>query len=335
MSLRGIGVLFFLGGFVVMSSCLRMESTDRTVPNKVEDSVQVVDYTIEEHAAQSLLGNELYAPPLNQRTKSRREEALSAALESFNAEPDSLDNIIWFGRRLAYLSFYKEAIQVYTDGLELYPVSYELYRHRGHRFLTIRHLDEALVDLEKSAFYVRDYPIRMEKTEVSGRIPRASIQFNIWYHLGLTYYLKGNYDKAVSAYRKCLEYANNDDMQVAVIHWLYMTYRRLGSVEPANELLELVVERMNVVENKAYHKLLLMYKGELSVSGLVDLNRGVFRTVDQLTYGYGIGNWYFYHGETEKAFHIFNQMMKSPNWPAFGYLAAEVELSNQRVEERH
>ena len=30
--------------------------------------------------------------------------------------------------------------------------------------------------------------------------PRSTLQFNIWYHLGLAYYLQGNYARAYDAY---------------------------------------------------------------------------------------------------------------------------------------
>jgi len=314
---------------IALSSCLQMESTRRT-KNKKADTTEVVDYVIQEYSAESLLGKKLYPPKLSSRDESRREVELSKALENFKSKPDSLDYIIWFGRRLGYLYFYKEAIQVFTDGIEKFPLSYELFRHRGHRFLTIREFDKAIVDLEKAAFYVRNTPVKMERNGREGRrIPRALVQFYIWYHLGLSYYLKGNYDKAVSSYKKCLELSNNDDMLVSATDWLYMTYRRLGNAEAADELLEPIKRRMNVIENKTYHRKLLMYKGIIRPSELFTLNQSEY-TIDELTYGYGVGNWYFYHGDTKQAFQIFNQMMSSSYWPAFGFLAAEVEIVNRQ-----
>ena len=294
------------------------------------DTTTVADYTIQEYSAISLIGKKLYPPPLSSRDKSKREQQLSEALVNFNSYPDSLDFIIWFGRRLSYLFLYNEAITVYTEGLRKFPNSYELYRHRGHRFLTIREFDNAIADLQKAAFLMRNEPIKMEISGSSGvrNIPRSSVQFNVWYHLGLAYYLKGNYDKSVSAYKQCLALANNDDMIVSATDWLYMTYRRLGNQVAANELLEGIHSRMNVIEKKSYLRKLLYYKNSRRPDQLFDLEKTDL-SAQQMTFGYGVGNWYYYNGNTEKALEIFNKMMGSDSWPSFGYLAAEVELANQ------
>ena len=313
-------------------SCLNIETAEQERNVEIIDTTSVEDYTIQEYAAESLLGQKLYPPELSNRDKNKREQQLSDALVDFNSDPDSLDYIIWFGRRLSYLFLYKEAITVYTDGLRKFPNSYELYRHRGHRFLTIRNFDNAIADLQKAAFLMRDKPIKMESSGASGSrsIPRSSVQFNVWYHLGLAYYLKGNYDKSVSAYKQCLALANNDDMVVSATDWLYMTYRRLGNVEAAEELLEGIHPRMNVIEKKSYLRKLLFYKGSIRSNQIFDAERTDL-SAGQMTYGYGLGNWYYYNGNTTRAFEIFNKIMESKNWPSFGYLAAEVELANQNM----
>jgi hypothetical protein len=48
-------------------------------------------------------------------------------------------------------------------------------------------------------------------------------------------------------------------------------------------------------------------------------------TLDIATQGYGVGNWYFYNGQTEKAKEIFEKVIKGKYWAAFGYIAAETE----------
>lgn len=322
---------FLFCTMICFGGCLRIETSDSETA-VVQDTVAMTDYVIEEYSATSLTGRKLFPPALSSRDKSKLESQLSAALEQYNSSQDELENIIWFGRRLAYLFLYKEAIKVFSDGLQKFPDAYELYRHRGHRFLTIRDFDGAISDLQNAAFYMRNKPLKMEETGVYGRrsIPRSSVQFNVWYHLGLSYYLKGNYDKAVSAYKQCLELSNNDDMLVAATKWLYMTYRRLGSTEAAQELLIPIKSRMNVIENKAYHNILLMYKEEKRPSDLYRLDDSKRMSADQVTYAYAVGNWHYFNGRTEIAFNIFNKIMESEYWPAYGYLAAEVELFNQK-----
>ncbi|SMD36167.1 Tetratricopeptide repeat-containing protein [Reichenbachiella faecimaris] len=328
---RIIGIVLLL---TCLSGCIQIENTKDTQVKKsiVSDvsnlGAEVVEET--EHEAVSLLGQKLYPPTLPDKVQAKRQKELESAEENFNNNPDSLDNIIWYGRRLAYLYQYKYAIQIFTLGLNKFPESYKLYRHRGHRYLTIRQFDKAIQDLEKAVFYSRNAPIEMEIDGLPNRrnIPRNSVQYNIWYHLGLAYYMKGNYDKCVSAFKKCLSISDNDDMLVAASDWLYMTYRKLGNSEAAEALLEPIKARMNVLENYAYHNRLLMYKEIKKPEQLYKLNKDGQIAIDDMTLGYGVGNWYYYNGQTEQAMEIFSLMMESPYWQAFGYIAAEVELSN-------
>lgn len=331
MKRRIIGSVLIL---LCLKSCIQIENTKDTQVKKsiVSDvsnlGAEVVEET--EHEAISLLGVKLYPPTIPKNILAKRQKELAQTEENFNNNPDSLENIIWYGRRLAYLYQYKYAIQIYTLGLNKFPESYKLYRHRGHRYLTIRQFDKAIQDLEKAVFYSRNVPHEMEVDGLPNRrnIPRNSIQYNIWYHLGLAYYMKGNYDKCVSAYKKCISIADNDDMLVAATDWLYMTYRKTGNIEAAEALLEPIKSRMNVIENYAYHNRLLMYKGLKKPKQLFDLDKEKELAIDDMTMGYGVGNWYYYNGDAEKALDIFNRMMESSYWQAFGFIAAEVELSN-------
>jgi hypothetical protein len=49
--------------------------------------------------------------------------------------------------------------------------------------------------------------------------------------------------------------------------------------------------------------------------------------VDLATYGYGVANWHLYSGEPGRAREIFEKVVAGPQWNAFGYIAAEVELA--------
>jgi tetratricopeptide (TPR) repeat protein len=319
--------------FVSLSNCIHIESTDESnqkAPVLPILNAPTADTVKVEYETVSLLGKKLLPVTLTGKTKRSRERSLKKALDNYTENPDSLEYIIWYGRRLSYAYQYKRAIEVYTKGLEKHSDSYKLYRHRGHRYLTLRKFNKAIEDLEKAVFFSRNAPIEMEKDGLPNRrnIPRNSVQFNIWYHLGLAYYLTGNYDKSVSAYKKCLMIANNDDMLVSASDWLYMTYRKTGNSVAAEALLEPIKRRMNIVENYSYHRRLLMYKGMNQPSQLFNIDNINTVSIDQLTLGYGVGNWYYYNGKTEKAVTIFNKLLESPYWPSFGYMAAEVELAN-------
>ncbi len=84
---------------------------------------------------------------------------------------------------------------------------------------------------------------------------------------------------------------------------------------------------MDVLDNRAYLERLLMYKAELEPEQLLD--RGGDST-GPATYGYGIGNWYLYNGNTAKAHEVFRRITGGEGWPAFGFIAAEAELARAK-----
>lgn len=263
-----------------------------------------------------------------------QEQLLAAAREDLAADPKDLEALIWVGRRLAYLGHYDEAIEVFTQGLTEHPREAKLYRHRGHRFITTRQFERAAVDLERAVWLVRD---QVDETEPDGLpnvrgIPLSTTQFNIWYHLGLAYYLQGAFEHALRAYEECLELSGNPDLLSATTHWLYMTLRRLGREEEAGEVLEPISAEMEIIENEEYHRLLLMYKGELVPEQLLDDAR-IEGGRPTATVAYGVGNWYLYNDLAERAQEIFAEIEGGEQWSSFGYIAAEAELERAAAEE--
>ena len=106
---------------------------------------------VEPPEAWSLYGEPLQRPTLSPQRRADLDAKLDAALIDFDANPTEEDAIIWVGRRLAYLGQYREAIAMFTRGLNEHPKSYKLLRHRGHRFITLRRTSAALTDLGRAA----------------------------------------------------------------------------------------------------------------------------------------------------------------------------------------
>ena len=278
--------------------------------------------------ATSLRGRPLHRPEFLPEVLARREQQLAEAREELARNPDSADALIWVGRRLAYLARYREAIEVFDEGVRRFPDDARFLRHRGHRYITVRELDRAVADLQKAAELVSG---KRDEVEPDGlpnarNIPVTSLKSNICYHLGLAHYLKGDFERALPVYRRCAVEATNPDRLVSVSHWLYMTLRRLGQPQDAEVVLEAVMPGLDVIENVAYHKLLLMYRGEIAPDELLsepmDGN-------DLPTILYGIGNWYLYNGDVARAEETFRRILAGGNWPAFGYIAAEAELARE------
>jgi len=287
--------------------------------------------------AMSLLGVELRRPDLPDSTRERLEDNLAEAKAAYEADPDDEETIIWLGRRLAYLSRYQEAIEVFTGGIELFPESYRLRRHRGHRYISTRQLDLAVTDLAVAAELAAAHEDQIEPDGAPNAlgIPLGTDQFNIWYHLALAYYLQGNLDAALAAYEECMAVSRNPDLLVATSDWMVMTLRRLGRESETAPLLDAITEDMEIIENDSYHRRLLMYKGELAAEDLLDL-RSVDdpdQAVNIATQGYGVGNWYLARGEEARAIEVYERILAGTSWAAFGYIAAEADLARLRSGE--
>lgn len=283
--------------------------------------------------ATSLLGKPLFAPAIPAERRAAMDKDLAAAQAAFDQDPSSVDAAIWVGRRTAYLGRYKDAIVVFSAAIQKHPSDPRLYRHRGHRYISIREFDKAVADLSKAASLVEG---RADETEPDGQpnaknIPTSTLKTNIYYHLGLAHYLKGDFAKAADAYRLCMEHSKNPDMQVATAHWQYMTLRRAGRDAEAAAILAPIGEGMTVIENDSYHRLLMMYKGATDPAALLAASRA--EPLDAVTIGYGVANWHLYSGRKDEARKILTEITgqyASTQWPGFGYIAAEADLARLR-----
>jgi tetratricopeptide (TPR) repeat protein len=281
--------------------------------------------------AVSFLGDTLRAFPLSAEVRTRYEQQLADAKRAYDHTPTNADSIVWYGRRLGYLGRIRESIDVYTRGIALYPNDPWLYRHRGHRYITVRELDHAIADLERAASLVEGKPdiVEPDGQPNARNNPIGTLHSNIAYHLALAHYLKGNYERALPIYRRELAEAKNDDRRVSTAHWLYMSLRRLHRDAEAAQVLVPITRSLDVIENGAYHRLLLMYKGELPPDSVLSAGPTGEMSVTDATAAYGVGNWHFYNGRRPEAERIFRRIIAGGQWGAFGYIAAEVELAKR------
>jgi tetratricopeptide (TPR) repeat protein len=272
------------------------------------------------------------SPQLSAETQRDFETKLNDARKVLEKDPNSADNIIWVGRRTAYLGRYKGAIKIYSDGIQQFPADARLYRHRGHRFITLRCLDLAIADFEKAAKLIKGRPDEIEPDGLPNarNIPTSTLQSNIWYHLGLAYYLKGDFQRALRAYREAEKVSTNADMQVATTHWLYMTLRRMGRENDANKVVAAIRDDLDIIENADYYKLISVYKGKLKAADLLSEISSQADSLSNATIGYGLGNWFLYNGQAVEAEKIFRRVTGGNQWASFGYIAAESELKAKR-----
>ncbi len=249
----------------------------------------------------------------------------AAAKQAFETNPQDADALIWYGRRTAYLGRYREAIAIYSDGIKNFPKDARIFRHRGHRYLSIREYDKAIADLEKAVTLIQGTADQIEPDGLPNaqNIPLSSLHSNVWYHLGLAYYLRHQYEKAYEAYLKCRDSGSNYDNIVSSTHWLYMIQQRLGNPKKADSLLAPIQKERAVIENQSYADLCRLYKGWLSPDSLLQASPG---NPSNDAVNYGLANWYLYQGDSAKAKQLMEALVEGKAFTSFGYLAAEKDL---------
>lgn len=270
------------------------------------------------------------APSISDSLKKVYEANLRAAEKKYRADSTNDEQIIWYGRRLAYLGNYKDAISVYTKGINRYPTNARFYRHRAHRYLTLRCYDNAIADLQKAVELIRDQIDEIEPDGIPNEknIPTSTLHTNIYYHLGLAYYLKGDNRQALLAWEKCLDIADNDDMKVATLNWLNIVLRKMGRQKDAEQHLKAVSKEMEIIENHDYYNILLMYKTN-DENKLAEKTQHQ-ETLSNATLGYGLGTYYQLKRDTNKAKELFEKVVAGKQWNSFGYIAAEAELAKMK-----
>ena len=270
------------------------------------------------------------APSLSDSIKKVFETNLRSAEKKYNTDSVNDEHIIWYGRRLAYLGNYKEAINIYTKGINLHPNNARFYRHRAHRYITLRCYDNAITDLKKAIDLIKD---QIDEIEADGipnerNFPTSTLHTNIYYHLGLAYYLKGDNRQALLAWEKCLDIADNDDMKVATLNWLNIALRKMGRQKDADQHLKEVSGDLEIIENHDYYDILVMYKTG-DDSKLAEKTQKQ-QTLSNATLGFALGTYYQLKGDKDQAKELFEKVVAGNQWSSFGYIAAETELAKMK-----
>jgi tetratricopeptide (TPR) repeat protein len=251
----------------------------------------------------SPLGRALHARPDTAGVIARAESAVAR-------NPANVDTLIALGQAFASVWRYGDAITTYTRAISRAPDRAVLYRHRGHRYISLRRFAEAARDLERGAGL-------------------DSANWDIWYHLGLAYYLTGRFDDAARAYRRCVALRPDDPGSlVAASDWLWMSLRRAGRRDDAAAVLGPIADSRAVGENATYHRRLLFYRGRITEAELRALMAA--GDLEAATVAYGLANWHLVQGDTARARALWGEIVKGDYWPAFGFIAAETDLERTR-----
>ena len=110
------GLLALLAA-LLSAPVLAWQAPQAQVPNAPEGALVKVQGT-------SLLGDPLLPAEPSEETL----ENLRQAIKVQAADPQDADALIWLGRRHAYAGQYRQAIRVFTRGIDQYPDDPRFYR---------------------------------------------------------------------------------------------------------------------------------------------------------------------------------------------------------------
>jgi tetratricopeptide (TPR) repeat protein len=234
-------------------------------------------------------------------------EAVKSARAALEADPKSIARIIDLGVAQSGTRQFREAIATFTRGLAIEPNNALLLRWRGHRYLSVREFDSAFADLTRG-----------------GAIDSGI--YGIWYHLGVVQYLRGDFAGAAGSFARAQPIAPDAGELAGSTDWLWMSLSRAGRGAEAKAMLDRRPDSKPVTN--AYTRRLQLYRGEIGPDAV--LTPADTDDVQAATLAYGLGNWYLVQGDTAQARRWFERSIQSGGWPAFGFIAAEVELRRLR-----
>ena len=240
--------------------------------------------------------------PLREHRSLPTTEAIRLAVRAVAEAPDDRVRVIELARAQAGARQMREAIATLSRGIERWPDAAELYRWRGHRYLSVRELDRALTDFDRG-------------------LALDSAVYGIWYHLGIVRFVRGEFDAAARAFIRARPLAPDSAEAAGSADWLWMSLARGTRFREAAAVLAGLPAFAGV--DNAYTRRLKLYRGDLQPETM--LVPADTADTQVATLAFGIGNWLLAQGDTTGARTWFHHATQTTGWPAFGFIAAEAD----------
>ena len=267
--------------------------------------------------------------PLYQREATTEALAKNDSLIALMNEKGSLSEEDFIKKAGYYVSTnrFRDAVDVYSEGLRQFPESYKLRRFRGHRYLSLRETEKAILDLNEAVSLLDENSAKELENDASGK-PWGTYEHWIYYHIGLYHYLEGNYEEAAKAYQKCIDTAINGKNVVGPSDWLYNSLQKMGEPEKADAVIASITPDYDTDRDHPYFKRVMLNKGVIKPDEIMDVTKATQDwTAGDITIAYGLANWYGRNGDVEKADEIFNKILETPVWNTWAYVVTDKERS--------
>ena len=231
--------------------------------------------------------------------------AVARAQAAVTADPKNVDKLFTLGMAQTSIRQMREAITTFGAAIAIDPNQGRFYRQRGHRHISIGEFGKAMADLTK------------------GR-KLDSMDYGIWYHLGVANFEAGRFDAAAKAFARGRTMPPSANEYTGSTDWLWMSLARAGRTKEADQMVRTLPDTFKIPEHYAYGRRLMLYRGELGPDAVVA--GGDTSDVQQATLNFGVGTWYLAKHDTVHARTHFERAVATKGWPAFAYLLSERTL---------
>ncbi len=258
----------------------------------------------------------------NQFSKKWFDGDLATANSVFASAPLKESSYSWRGRREGFLGNYAKAIEIFTEGLELFPESYALYRYRGFHLIRNYQFEEGIIDLRRAEALVESLDVTPSQKGIPGRsnFSPSTFKRNIYYYLAQSSMATGDYDTVIEYMDKAVEVnelSDQDDFLVSTSLYKYMAMRKLGQHKEAEDMIKAIPRTLNIISNQDYYEAVQFLQGRYT--------RNQFMGRADSIGLYTIGMVDYFNGNDDAAKKVFTTVTNDNHK---GYWLAEVELLN-------
>ncbi len=238
----------------------------------------------------------------------------------FGLSPLKESSYSWRGRREGFMGNYAKAIEIFTQGMEMFPDSYQLYRYRGYFLVRNYQFNEGIADLRHAEALIKDANVSLIQEGIPGKSNYSASTFkrNIYYYLGQSSMATGDYNTVIDYMDKAVEaneLRDQDDFLVSTSFYKYMALRELGRKDEAQELIKGISRGLNIIDNFDYHEAIKFIQGHYSRAQFL-------KRADSLG-KYTIAMVDHFNGNNDQAKALWKQVSANNHK---GYWLAEVEL---------
>lgn len=220
-----------------------------------------------------------------------------------------VQEVIEKGLDLRQQEKFQESIAACSLGIVKHPFAILLYRHRGHAYLNKGEFARAAADFETGLRLNRD-------------------NWDCWYHLGLSYYLLRDYDKAIDVLQQCLQRStDNDDLYTGTAAWLWSALVRAQRIEEAKAVIASYPWEGHVTdESTGYYERIQVYAGRKDLEETLQ-QASLLSDHMYATTTYGLAILLELQGNHDEALTIYRTIRdRDDKWYGFAEHAANTRL---------